>query len=72
MEKIAFIGGGNMAFSIVGGLVASGRAGSGIAVIDTNSEKRAQFEGDYGVNVGEVITKTMTACRDRAEELGKA
>ena len=49
--KITFIGGGNMASAIIGGLVASGRAGSCITVIDPNPKKLVRLEGDHGVNV---------------------
>ena len=41
---IAFIGGGNMATAIIGGLLRQGRAPSSILVIDPSAEQRARLE----------------------------
>ncbi len=46
---IAFIGGGNMAGAIVGGLVRSGRPPGSIRVIDPGAAQRAQLEAAFGV-----------------------
>ena len=42
--SITFIGGGNMATAIAGGLVARGRAASGIAIVDPVDAQRAKLE----------------------------
>ena len=39
-EVLAFIGGGNMAAAIIGGLRASGRAGATILVVDPGETQR--------------------------------
>ncbi|ROR34489.1 pyrroline-5-carboxylate reductase [Inmirania thermothiophila] len=48
---LAFIGGGNMARSLVGGLVADGHPAARIRVADPSAEKRAALAADYGVAV---------------------
>lgn len=49
MHKISFIGGGNMAAAIIGGLVASGMAPEDIEVVEINAEARAQLAARFGV-----------------------
>lgn len=46
---LAFIGGGNMAGAIVGGLVANGRPGASIVVVDPSAARRAELEAAFGV-----------------------
>lgn len=48
-ELLAFVGGGNMASAIVGGLVAAGRPGSSILVIDPGEAQRARLAAEHGV-----------------------
>ncbi|MEY4753453.1 MAG: hypothetical protein RJA44_1128 [Pseudomonadota bacterium] len=48
-STIAFIGGGNMASAIIGGLVRSGSAGADLVVLDPNAEQRARLEREFGV-----------------------
>ncbi len=49
MHKVSFIGGGNMAAAIIGGLVASGTTPTDIEVVEINAEARAQLSARFGV-----------------------
>ena len=49
MHKISFIGGGNMAAAIIGGLVASGTQPTDIEVVEINADARAQLAARFGV-----------------------
>ena len=46
---VAFIGGGNMASALIGGLVRAGRVAAEILVIEPGSEARARLTADFGV-----------------------
>lgn len=48
-EMLAFIGGGNMAAAIIGGLVAAGRPGRSILVVDPGEAQRAKLADEHGV-----------------------
>ncbi len=48
-QKIAFIGGGNMASAIIGGLLQQGLAGSQIAVVEPMPEARERLTRQFGV-----------------------
>jgi pyrroline-5-carboxylate reductase len=60
---IAFIGGGNMARSLVAGLVAQGVAATSIRVADPVDTARESLRNDYGVKVFETA---IEAARDAA------
>ena len=50
MRNIVFIGGGNMAQALVGGLVKGGRPGASIIVIEPSEATRRRLVGQYGVS----------------------
>ncbi|MFT6449969.1 MAG: pyrroline-5-carboxylate reductase [Oleispira sp.] len=50
MSNICFIGGGNMATSLIGGLIAQGHAANSISVSDPNEAQREQLTTQYGIN----------------------
>ena len=49
-ERIAFIGGGNMASAIIGGLISQGCAPSQIEVVEPFAETRDKLQASYGVS----------------------
>ena len=49
-SKIAFIGGGNMARSLIGGLVATGMSNKDISVSEPKADLREKLTKDFGVN----------------------
>jgi len=51
--KIAFIGGGNMARALIGGLLQRGFAAEAISVVEIDAQARAQLSGQFAVRVGE-------------------
>ncbi|MEK6349883.1 MAG: pyrroline-5-carboxylate reductase [Burkholderia sp.] len=58
--KIAFIGGGNMAAALIGGIVKRGTAGPGdIYVIDPNDSTRTRLRDTSGVQTGEAIDAAL-------------
>ena len=48
--KIAFVGGGNMARAIIGGLVASGTHAADVVVVEVDAIARLKLVGEFGVN----------------------
>ncbi|MBI1284641.1 MAG: pyrroline-5-carboxylate reductase [Thiobacillus sp.] len=49
MHKVSFIGGGNMAAAIIGGLISSGTQPADIEVVEINADARAQLAARFGV-----------------------
>ncbi len=50
-QIIAFVGGGNMAASLVGGLIAGGRSPAELRVAEPRAERRAELAERFGVDV---------------------
>jgi pyrroline-5-carboxylate reductase len=59
--KICFIGGGNMARALIGGLQTNGYLMSDINVIEPDAEKRSQLKIDFGVSVTEQLPSVAMA-----------
>ncbi len=47
--KITFLGGGNMAAALIGGLIGKGFAAADIAAVELNPDNRAKLAADYGI-----------------------
>ncbi len=58
--RIAFIGGGNMARSLIGALLRDGAGARSISVAEPNAELRAQLAADFGVAVFEQGAQAVT------------
>ena len=59
--NISFIGGGNMARALIGGLLQQGFAGGNINVIETDGEKRAQLQRDFGIRTSDQLPSVQQA-----------
>lgn len=60
--KINFLGGGNMANALIGGLVKQGFAAADIRVVEPNAESRAKLADAYGVTVYASAAEADWAC----------
>lgn len=58
-ETIAFIGGGNMATAILGGLCQQGLPSQQIIVVDPGAETRARLQQQYSVHTLEMADSTL-------------
>ncbi|MGL4994912.1 MAG: pyrroline-5-carboxylate reductase family protein, partial [Deefgea sp.] len=48
--KITYIGGGNMAAAMIGGMLAQGFTGSEIHVVEPDANKRQELSTQYGIS----------------------
>ena len=60
--KIGFIGGGNMAAALIGGMANSLLPGGNIHVVDPNEEKRAALHQQFGVTAAGQIDDGVFSC----------
>jgi pyrroline-5-carboxylate reductase len=61
-SRIAFIGGGNMASAIIGGLVRQGLAPAQIVVVEPFAEQRARLAQQFGVAAQEQAGAALASC----------
>ena len=59
--KISFIGGGNMAAALIGGLAGRLTAGANIHVVDINADALARLQQQFGVSVAQQIDAAVAA-----------
>jgi pyrroline-5-carboxylate reductase len=57
--KISFIGGGNMASALIGGLLARGYAAEGLAVAEIADEARARIATQFGVRCSAALDEVL-------------
>lgn len=57
--KIAFIGGGNMAAALIGGLVKRGVDASGLLAVDVNEDARQRAQAQFGVRTAAAVDATL-------------
>ena len=59
--KISFIGGGNMARALIGGLIAQGWQPGDIGVVELDADKRKQLQTEYGIAVSDQLPSVAMA-----------
>ncbi len=59
LSSVVFVGGGNMAGALVGGLVRSGWAPEAIRVIEPEPARRAALEASFGVRTLDQVDRTL-------------
>ncbi len=60
--KITFLGGGNMAAALIGGLVKQGFDGADVQVVELSADGRARLAAQFGVRAVEAIDDRALAC----------
>lgn len=60
--NITFIGGGNMASALVGGLIKRGHSPSKIHVVDLNKERCSQLHNDFAIRAGTDLEVAVAHC----------
>jgi len=59
--KIAFIGGGNMAAALIGGLIRKGVAAADLHAVDPNADARARNAKQFGIRTSEAADATLAS-----------
>src|SRR4051812_46599166 len=57
--RIAFIGGGNMASALIGGLAGKLTAGANIHVVDINQDALSRLQSEFGLSTATAIDETV-------------
>lgn len=60
--KITFLGGGNMATALIGGMIERGFSAADIQVVDLGAEARTRLEANFGVRAVESADAGALAC----------
>ena len=60
--RIAFLGGGNMASALIGGLIAKGADAASLAVIEVNAAARERLAARYPVQIAETVDAAVQSC----------
>lgn len=60
--NITFIGGGNMAAAIIGGLLQQGNSPETLAVVEINTDRCTQLQHQFGINAGTTVAKSGVNC----------
>ncbi len=60
--KIGFIGGGNMATALIGGLAGKLTDGANIHVVDPNEDALKRLQAEFGVGVAPLIDERLAGC----------
>jgi pyrroline-5-carboxylate reductase len=58
--NVTFIGGGNMATALIGGMLQQGYSATQICVVEINAETRKKIKDEYNVTVTENLTDGIT------------
>ncbi|BBJ00526.1 pyrroline-5-carboxylate reductase [Ferrigenium kumadai] len=58
--NICFIGGGNMASALIGGMLGKGFAATQINVVEINAENRTRLQAQFGVHTMDSLAKGVT------------
>lgn len=61
--NICFIGGGNMATALIGGLLGKGFSAAQISVVEISAENRARLQRDFAVHVHENMAEGIADCQ---------
>ena len=63
--RIAFLGGGNMAAALIGGLIAKGTEARSISVVEVSPAARERLGARFPVHVATAPDAAMQRCRRR-------